>query len=770
MGIVLRRTLGVAWLLLALVSAAQGQPTDVRLAVEPSGVGIGGVVRPGDWTPMLITLENVATLPRQVRCAWVTADADGDQVRWSRNITLTPQRKQRAWLYAAVPVDVTSKTQWRVEVVDAQSNQLLASQALSLTQPASRVESFIGVTSTLGLGLDPYTQEVTQHEAVRVIRGLDPASLPDRWQGFHSLAALVWTPDAADPASPGISPQTHQALRAWVRRGGHLVIVMPAVGETWSRSPLADLLPTGRIQRLPASDAPAWLGSVSGGERLPQLDLTTFEPGPDVSVLLRQTSGEGRPVVVARQIGFGRVTVVGVDLTDRQLVIGRMPNGSTFWNTLFTWRSPAVPLNVVNDNVSRRDYSDSAYRPSPIELGGFIPDMIAMTQTAATALLAAILLFALYWLVAGPLPMAVLKRQKKVEHTWLVFLTIVLFFSVIAWTAALALRPGQTRISHVSVLDLDGAAQTARVQSWLSLFLPTHGSVDVAINAADPDENDNLLWSTGLQGRSLPDQASYLDTQRYEVTAARPHEAAMPFRATARQLELNFTSSIAYLDEMLEPSYVPPQVVFEPRGDAYTARVSHNLPGPLRDVIVVYCQGNGKVKAWRHANKNWEPGKVLPVDPDQGMDLLITTPSLAHQDNASYLGQLRAILRPGAELTSNPAGAVLASNRRIPLAEMLSFYNALPPPDYNFDQRLQAVNYHRTLGRTLDITHLLHLPRLILIGFMDNSELPAPLTVNGRQVPSTGWTVVRWVTPLPAAPIAADDRTAAPPTDPNSGN
>ena len=89
-----------------------------------------------------------------------------------------------------------------------------------------------------------------------------------------------------------------------------------------------------------------------------------------------------------------------------------------------------------------------------------------------------------------------------------------------------------------------------------------------------------------------------------------------------------------------------------------------------------------------------------------------------------------------------------ADNEIIQSVEMLSFFAALPPPDFTpMDSPLarNRVGYQRQLARSLDMTALSEGPRVILIGHMQNASLPAPLSLNGQTVPSSGWTVVRMI-------------------------
>lgn len=67
-------------LILTLARAATAQEAGVTLTIDADHVGLGGVVRPGSWAPMLLTIENHAAAPLRVRCEWVLNDADSDEV------------------------------------------------------------------------------------------------------------------------------------------------------------------------------------------------------------------------------------------------------------------------------------------------------------------------------------------------------------------------------------------------------------------------------------------------------------------------------------------------------------------------------------------------------------------------------------------------------------------------------------------------------------------------------------------------------------------
>ncbi len=789
----------MAGIVLALAAVGSAAPGAVELTVQPHDVGLLGNMRPGSWTPIRLTLESRLDRARAVVCQWVLPDADGDQVYAQRTVTLNPGRRQRVWLYGTPPASTRPSEGWLVRVVDEATAGELAQVVVSAPRWLNRLSRAVAVTGALPLGLQAYSQPpdsqwsehtVTHNETTRLIAGIEPANLPDRWWGLSTLESLVWTPQGGDPAATGVTPQTHDAIRQWVRRGGHLVVVLPAVGQTWTSSPLADLLPPVTMTTLHDALPPDWLGTPANRSEL-AMQVTALEPqyGGPVATLLRDANR--RPLVVAWRAGFGRVTLIGVDLTDPRLARLGLPNGSGLWSAVFGWRGPVLPREFIEQEIAANRMSRPSQRMH-VQLDRFLPRGITMHQSATPALVAAIIFFIVYWFAAGPITYALLRDRKRVQHSWSVFAATAALFTMAGWGGAYALRTATPRITHLSVLDIDAADGTARVRSWLSVFVPKHGEIPVRLSdigdgepsTANATRDSGTIASPGLDPAQ---QTNFLDTRRYTLNIAAPGRLTLPIRATAKQLDIQYFGPLTSIANASDTG--PTDRWQGPTGEVHVVngwpagQLVHYLPGTLRNLRVIYCPGDGVTPwVWQHEkHKHWPAGQALIVTPPRHADRLVrraarsddgrvwdaegylgrliaaktgrgwggTTPTFSQQQNT---GQAQSGSPPGPTNTpAQPAKPLVqvADNEIAQAVEMLSFFNALPEPAFlETDMLKRPANYRRSVGRDLDLTSLTVTPCLILIGYMDSSPLPAPLKVDGKFIGSEGLTVVRWIAPL----------------------
>jgi hypothetical protein len=798
--------------LLLVASTAQAQLDAIRLDVRPNDLGLDGYVRPGTWTPLRLTLDNPSPAPRRVLCQWVLTDSDGDTVLAETAATLSPQRRQSVWLYACPPLTTRASTTWRVLVMDFADGKVGSvqdSRAIAVRNPDALVSPgrrCIGVTGVQSLGLEPYEQDVTQHEPASIIRGLDPANLPDRWHGLAMLETLIWTADGGDPAAPGVPTD---ALREWVRRGGHLVICLSNGVNYWPQSPLGNVIPQVDASRIEGVRPPSWLGDPFTVEdqritvhRLEPKPGLGYNLGDHVAVLLRDR--DGSPLVVSSLLGFGRITLIGIDLTDPALVRMRLPSGQQrIWNTLFGWLGPAMEPAALEAGIKAGSIHRADIRPRD-ELGDDITPLIAMRETTAAALLLAILLFALYWIIAGPVGYAVLRKRGLERHSWLVFVAVVLSFSLIAWGGALLLRPTKTHIAHLTVLDVDAASPIVHAQAWLSLFSPTFGDVELTVAPTDADGDANLLSAPGFDPAQLP--TGFLESRSYRLSAPSPTRPGpgsgvtlppqaeinnpksavesqapglrIPMRATTKPLMIDYLGPLPADSPWITGQWIMPRgqlklVNYLPQG-----QLIHKLPGNLRDVRVFYCPGlTTGPSGLTGSRKTEQPFVIASFDqwpPETPIDIqaaamtpLAVPPRTLGAPWGGFLGALTAgkvnVNDPNQliQMGQPPHIAIqqqqqqlqqqkdISASSVVQMIWKLSFFSALPPPDFTVEPNENSfeglpVNYRRSVGRSLDLTATLRQRQILIIGFLENSEMPIPLSLDGKTVPATGWTVVRW--------------------------
>ncbi len=733
-------------LLLFAASPAISQVDNVLLELPREHLGLAGQSRLGAWTPIRITLENRSSEPRQVLCRWLLNDADGDRVMAQRRVTLDALATHDAWLYGPLPVKARHNKPWVIQILNEDATTELVRTESRPTNIHPPTQRLIGIAGGQGMGLNAYTSHATTHEPLSLVTGLSLTTLPDRWYGLSPIDTLIWSRDGGQPDDPLVSSNTQQALRQWVRRGGHLVIVLPAFGQTWTGSGMADLLPVNADQMLRIEGRPpSWLGAVRSTEAV-TVEMTTFTttPGDGVDIIKKH---DGRPIIIAKRFGAGRVTLIGIDLADRRFKQMGLPNGRyPLWNDIFMWQAPVYDQARIDAEIDASKMSRPTNR-TPIPLGRFIPSRVSMRGTAAFALLAAILLFGLYWLTAGPLSFIALKKTKAVRHSWLTFVAVVLLFSAISWAGAWLTAPSNAAISHFTILDAQADSPTVHAHSWLSIYIPSFTNQLVEIDPDHPAAR-NILASPGLVSGS--DDAGFVDPQTYTLDAGAPRAADIPFRSTAKQLEIDFLGRIDKTQTGLAKPLILPQGTLELKNFAPTGKLSHGLPGPLRDVRLIFCPGENKTPRISQLADPWEPNQILDLARITNYQPLVLRPKDGSYTTRNwiaegFLGQLMS-KKPGQNLIDATGTDVPASSSEtIKYIQLLCFYDTLPPPDFRDTSFPYAITYQRALGRQLDITPLLAGQRLIIIGHLQDAQLPIPMTVGKQEIPSTGWTVVRWV-------------------------
>ncbi|MEM7623518.1 MAG: hypothetical protein AAF235_10000, partial [Planctomycetota bacterium] len=253
------------------------QPTPAvvsDLEIRIRSVGPGGGARAGSWAGVLVRVQERAATPREIVLRLSLRDEDGDTAYYDR-VVATNTGIQSFWLYAPLPFEgsdsLVVSAYAALEIApetatDPMTARLGARVGDLLARDTARMNAerpwkqLIGVVGSRDMGLKQYAFTVGQqgdlsplwHGVTTVASGLGIDDLPDRWQGYAAFDVLVWgaTRNDFDPQLLAGSPAKASAIEAWVRRGGHLVVVWPAIGNAWASeasNPLVPLLPRTRV-------------------------------------------------------------------------------------------------------------------------------------------------------------------------------------------------------------------------------------------------------------------------------------------------------------------------------------------------------------------------------------------------------------------------------------------------------------------------------------------------------------------------------------------
>jgi hypothetical protein len=300
---------------------------------------------------------------------------------------------------------------------------------------------------------------------------IDGDRVPGRWYGFDAARAVVL--DTSDRATLDmISGLRGQALVEWIKRGGHLVV---SVGANWQAvrdsvlGPVLPAVPAGqeRVQSLEALDTFAGASKSITPPQTPRQMITKLEQldergGKALSSLANL------PVIVRGSYGFGRVTLIGVDVD--QKIFSDWPDRGLFWIRALDLKR-SRPANAANTAmpVGARFYASGV-----TDLASQL--RVALEQFPRVKLIpfgwVAFLIF-LYVLAIGPGDYLFLKRVlKRMELTWITFPAIVVGVSLLAYSAAYRLKGNDLLVNKVDVVDVDQVSGLTRGRSWATLFSP----------------------------------------------------------------------------------------------------------------------------------------------------------------------------------------------------------------------------------------------------------------------------------------------------------
>jgi hypothetical protein len=809
----------------AAPAAAQAPGPVAEVEVKVVQFGLGGLARLGDWAGIQLSVKDRSTRVRDLVVRVNLVDADGDTAQIQSVITATPGKDQPVWLYARLPFALKDQPGVTVQVaevgegVGADGFPRMLRQVGTMVHQSQCLPATTGLMGVVGrnsVRLDQYSVSMAAnmdwqalgHELAATPPNLSIAQLPDRWMGLAAYPVLVWSGTGADFEPGQLSEAQASAIKEWVQRGGHLVVLPGGLGQSWlnaSANPLAEIMPAVKAERVEGVDLNAYRplllkpapprvdDSLPASRPLPvQQTVQVFtaldgaKPAEAAPIL---AGPDGRTVVVRRQVGAGCVTLVGLDLAGSAMDRAGF-EADIFWHRVLGRRGQLEDVSVLTQMSTGsglpggklQNFNNRAARV--YDRG--IPGAIAKTGRAAAGLMLAFGVFLVYWIFAGPLGFALLKRRNLLQHAWLAFLASAGVFTAVAWGGANFFRPRSIEGQHLTILDHVSGQPTQRARMWLSLLLPSYGASRVSVPEDEGSRLRNAVTPWDAPVESLVGRTAFPDARPYGVDGRTPSSIRLPTRSTVKQLQVDWAGGPPW--RMPIPVAPGEAGVYREGGELRSADrdqikaqlqgvLVHNLPGALTDVTFVVVLGQdlrratagslqspggallSSAQAFKLADSfQWRPGEPLDmaqVTADGRGDLMETyLARLVPAVNATELDVTAAATGPDSRLSERLTA--------------LSFFTLFEPPNTQMEKMTGEPLARRTMTHGWDLGRWFTQPCVIMVGHLIDAPTPVPVSVDGESASAlrdriVGRTMVRWVYPLPpAAPKFPGEALAEP--------
>lgn len=777
----------------AALGIGQGE---VAIVVEE--FGLGNVVRAGSWAGLRMAITDRGVRQRELLLRLEVKDADGDTTWYERGLASNPGQRQEIWTYLRLPFRFDANERLLARVYEAEdtdsptprAGQLVGEAFLSPTAVVRPEVGLIGVIGSRPAGLTAYSDGKSEpydsrlHEPTVVATRLEPSTMPDAWAGLSQYGVFVWT--QGEPVTLGAGRA--DTLRGWVRQGGHLVVLLPQVGGTWFsgelNNPLFDIMPavtTTRETNYPTGPIRPLLTTRSDVVLPATVVAHAFEIDPDAqgaddtSVLIRDPAG--RAIVVRRHVGLGQVTFVGLDVGAEALARVGAPSPDSFWHRVLGRRGDLRPWSMRGRQVTEPSRSVRHFDHS-------VDATIAQTGSPASGVLLGFVVFIAYWLVAGPVGFAVLKKTGRARHAWVAFVGVTAVFTGLAWGGAVLLSPASVRGAHLTIIDHVYGQPVQRTRTWAGLIVPSYGesTLEVGVRAGGGDVGTFVAtvspWMSPDGGATI---GSFPDNRGYRLLGARPSSMMFPVRSTMKELSVQWAGPTVWpMPAPVRSADGPGELRSTPRPVGIPAsemtseaagRLVHDLPGDLHDVVIIINHGMLAVQPGVSPNRPimdasafgladaWAPGVEL--------DLAAATRRTGTGDVS-----LRELLDDRGlqsvsgfqQITQMPEDDRSVSEQLV-IASLISQIGAPPTSTARGADAYTAAT--RRVMHGLDLGVWMTEPCIIILGHLgvgpgeDGAPSPTPMTIDGRDPNLSGRTFVRWVYPLGDRPPAIMSTPAA---------
>jgi hypothetical protein len=571
------------------------------VSIESVEFGIGQVTRPGVWTRLQVQLKSTEAVECRVEAS--ASDPTGNPATFpSAAIKLQANETATASLFF-MPGRIEETVTLKVVSQDGNvlvSRRLLAAESASEEMDFSVVKHTVPVWVVAGKIGSSRSGKSDQNSILESLadRGVHVSSLesaselPSHWRAYSATSTIFLA------GSFELTDEQSAALNQWVRSGGHVVLVVGTRVEELGNSPIAGWAMTGReVTASSLSDLSGLEAFAKSSFRIPiaariKGSIIRAQDGADV------VTGIEGPLLTRSAHGFGRVTMLGVDLDRAPL---------SRWRALDSFVSAIAELPTVGlDDESagqRISHSGITELATQFQIG-----METIPEVGDRSTLSVLGLVLLFLLIIGPLDYFLVHRLlKKPGLTWLTFPAIVIGAGVLAGSIAGGANGRDVRSRMCELIDLDADGCFARQTVWSAVYSPEHRRYRVEI-----EHNPTALTNDASKAQSAV-EASHAarDSSKgwLQWIAAPESNFGGMYRASGLNLggaSYSFSEELAEIENLPIPAasdrilgstatFTVSQKLFDlnlkQAGTGHLSRDStftHHLPAPIEDWVLAY--------------------------------------------------------------------------------------------------------------------------------------------------------------------------------------
>jgi hypothetical protein len=695
-------------------------------------LGFEGKYKVGDWTPVWVTLEGG---PADAAGRLELTVLDGDGVEATYVVRNAAVRVPAGESVTSLQYVKFGRVRSNLTVRLRGDEGVLAERGFGPGEfpqplPAGR-ELIVTVGGDAGVADAARLMRRRSEEQIVPANIASSTDLPDDWRGFDGVDTLVLL--TGGEWLDHLDPPRRDALVQWVRLGGRIVLSVGSQGENvlGDSGVLAELAP-GRFAGVISQRRTGGLEQyISAGDRLPAGDPQAGElrmtvlTGARGRIEVAEASGPAsRPIVVHYPVGFGRATLIAVDLErgpvaawrERPKLVRRLLEGS------------GSELQIGQREGGRGKVSHIGYEDLSGQLRAALDDFPGVTLIAFSWVGA---LIVLYVALIGPVDYYFLRRfAGKMERTWFTFPAIVVLFCLTAWAGVRFSRVDRLLVNRVELVDVDVESGLLRGTTWAHVYAPATERFDISLapdTLTRPGEGPSgvLLTWQGLPGAGLGGMnstAGNLFNAPYRL-AAEQQDGVLRVEPHGMPIQVRSTRSLA--GRWWAPAQTAGAGELAATSDGLlTGEIANPLSVPLRDCLLAYNHW------WYRVPPEAAPGARITFQrrlPDGNLVWRLTQ---------KYVGDdYKEFATPWDE-----------ASRDVPrVMEMLFWHEAAGGRNY-------TGLLHRYQG-DVDLSHHLRTGRAVLIGRIEKPA--AELALNGQSPPEDA--ARRWSWCRVAYPVRSEE-------------